>query len=95
MCCQVILIAITCTAPFDQFIDKFYSFFIKMATLESVNCRCWTVDHLLCGEQAVSSLVGVSILVFITCVVILVLNPRWRRVPLPEEESLHHLTNAD
>uniref|UniRef100_A0A183EUM8 Cytochrome b561 domain-containing protein n=1 Tax=Gongylonema pulchrum TaxID=637853 RepID=A0A183EUM8_9BILA len=57
--------------------------------------KCWTVDHVLCGEHAVSTLVGVSILIFVTCVVAIVLNPRWRRLPLPEEESLHHLTNTD
>uniref|UniRef100_A0A2K6WJL5 Cytochrome b561 domain-containing protein n=1 Tax=Onchocerca volvulus TaxID=6282 RepID=A0A2K6WJL5_ONCVO len=57
--------------------------------------KCWTVDHVLCNQQLISTLLGICILMFVMCIVIIVLNPRWRRQPLPEEETLHHLTNID
>ncbi|VDM99659.1 unnamed protein product [Thelazia callipaeda] len=57
--------------------------------------KCWTIEHKLCGEQFISTLLGISILLFIMCVVIIILNPRWRRHPLPEEESLHRLTSTE
>uniref|UniRef100_A0A915BK13 Cytochrome b561 domain-containing protein n=1 Tax=Parascaris univalens TaxID=6257 RepID=A0A915BK13_PARUN len=56
---------------------------------------CWTQGKELCGEQAISNLLGLSILMYCGSVVIIVLNPRWRRRPLPEEESLHQLTSTD
>jgi hypothetical protein len=40
-------------------------------------------------------MLGVCILGYSTAVVTLVLNPRWRRRPLPEEESLQQLTESD
>uniref|UniRef100_A0A0R3RKF3 Cytochrome b561 domain-containing protein n=1 Tax=Elaeophora elaphi TaxID=1147741 RepID=A0A0R3RKF3_9BILA len=57
--------------------------------------KCWTVDHILCSQQSFSTLLGISILMFATCILIIVLNPRWRRQPLPEEETLHRLNNID
>ncbi|VDM84242.1 unnamed protein product [Strongylus vulgaris] len=53
---------------------------------------CWTVGRELCGQQAVANLVGVCVFSYAMCVLILVANPRWKRRPLPEEESLHQLT---
>ncbi|KIH43611.1 hypothetical protein ANCDUO_26379 [Ancylostoma duodenale] len=53
---------------------------------------CWTKGRELCGQQAVANLVGVCVFFYSVLVLILVANPRWKRRPLPEEESLHQLT---
>ncbi|CAG9538957.1 unnamed protein product [Cercopithifilaria johnstoni] len=57
--------------------------------------KCWTVDHVMCGQQFLSIFLGIFILMFVMCIVIIILNPRWHRQPLPEEGSLHRLTNID
>ncbi|KAL4001948.1 Eukaryotic cytochrome b561 family protein [Acanthocheilonema viteae] len=57
--------------------------------------KCWTVDHILCSQQSLSTLLGIFILMFVMCILIIILNSRWRRQPLPEEETLHRLTNID
>uniref|UniRef100_A0A1I7XKF4 G_PROTEIN_RECEP_F1_2 domain-containing protein n=1 Tax=Heterorhabditis bacteriophora TaxID=37862 RepID=A0A1I7XKF4_HETBA len=54
--------------------------------------RCWTKKRELCTQQAISNFVGVFVFFYSTCVLVLVANPRWKRHPLPEEESLHQLT---
>uniref|UniRef100_A0A914V2U1 Cytochrome b561 domain-containing protein n=1 Tax=Plectus sambesii TaxID=2011161 RepID=A0A914V2U1_9BILA len=53
---------------------------------------CWTKEKRFCGEQGVTNMLGVSILLYAICVIFLVANPRWRRRSLPEEESLQPLT---
>ncbi|VDO21404.1 cytochrome b561, putative [Brugia malayi] len=57
--------------------------------------KCWTVNHVLCSQQFLSTLLGIFILIFVLCILLIILNPRWRRQPLPEEETLHRLTNID
>ncbi|GMT18928.1 hypothetical protein PFISCL1PPCAC_10225, partial [Pristionchus fissidentatus] len=53
--------------------------------------NCWTKNREWCGQHVVSNLVGVSIFLYSACIVVLVANPRWKRVPLPEEQSLQQL----
>ncbi|VDN23286.1 unnamed protein product [Cylicostephanus goldi] len=53
---------------------------------------CWTKGRELCGQQAVANFVGMCVFFYALCVLMLVSNPRWKRRPLPEEESLHQLT---
>ncbi|VDK54988.1 unnamed protein product [Anisakis simplex] len=72
--------------PTLQYVSGFATFFFP---------GCWTQDKQLCGEQVVSNFLGLTILAYCASVVIIVLNPRWRRRPLPEEESLHQLTTTD
>ncbi|VDL70248.1 unnamed protein product [Nippostrongylus brasiliensis] len=55
---------------------------------------CWTKGRELCGQQLVANLVGVCVFFYALFVLVLVANPRWKRRPLPEEESLHQLTSA-
>ncbi|EJD74566.1 hypothetical protein LOAG_18135 [Loa loa] len=57
--------------------------------------KCWIVDHVFCSQQYLSTLLGISILMYVMCILMIILNPRWRRQPLPEEETLHRLTNTD
>ncbi|MFH4983585.1 hypothetical protein AB6A40_010294 [Gnathostoma spinigerum] len=56
---------------------------------------CWTLKKELCGEQVISNILGLSIVLYVTSVVVIILNPRWRRRPLPEEESLHQLSSTE
>ncbi|CAJ0600024.1 unnamed protein product [Cylicocyclus nassatus] len=46
---------------------------------------CWTKGHKLCGQQIISNLLGVTIFLYASTVLILVANPRWKRSRLPEE----------
>lgn len=55
---------------------------------------CWTKGRELCGQQLVANLVGMCVFCYALSVLLLVANPRWKRRPLPEEESLHQLTAA-
>ncbi|GMS88432.1 hypothetical protein PENTCL1PPCAC_10607 [Pristionchus entomophagus] len=52
---------------------------------------CWTKDHVWCAQHTVSNLTGVAIFLYSACIVVLVANPRWKRVPLPEEQQLQQL----
>ncbi|CAD6188431.1 unnamed protein product [Caenorhabditis auriculariae] len=55
--------------------------------------KCWTQDGEMCSEQFISTLVGICTFIYVTIVLVLVANPRWKRQPLPEEEGLHQLTS--
>lgn len=50
---------------------------------------CWTQDRQMCLPQFVCNVLGLSLLGYAACVLSLVLNPRWKRRPLPEEECLN------
>jgi len=54
--------------------------------------RCWTRDGEFCGQQAISNFFGVFIIGYVFTVIALVLNPRWKRLPLDEEELLQRLS---
>lgn len=87
--------------PFHQAVGIIILCFIAVAAVMGISeqaawhHQCWISDHVLCAEQIISTLLGISILMFVTCVVVIILNPRWRRLPLPEEEMLHRLTSSD
>ncbi|KAI6240940.1 putative cytochrome b561 [Aphelenchoides fujianensis] len=52
---------------------------------------CWTQKHEFCGQQAMSNFFGLFIIGYAATVLAIVLNPRWKRMPLAEEE-LQRLT---
>lgn len=87
--------------PFHQAFGLGVFCFVAVTAVMGISERaawkhaCWTQNKELCGEQTISNLLGVSIMLYVLTVAIIVLNPRWRRRPLPEEESLHQLTNTD
>uniref|UniRef100_A0A915D4I7 Cytochrome b561 domain-containing protein n=1 Tax=Ditylenchus dipsaci TaxID=166011 RepID=A0A915D4I7_9BILA len=49
---------------------------------------CWTKDKQLCGEQVLANFFGVCLVGYTSSIVMLIMNPRWKRQPLPEEECL-------
>ncbi|VDN50440.1 unnamed protein product [Dracunculus medinensis] len=94
--------------PLRQFILPFHQLFglgvfclVAISILMGISERaawkhtCWTKDKVMCSEQAMSNFLGLSTLMFCFLVVVVVVNPRWRRRPLPEEESLHQLADTD
>jgi len=89
--------------PFHQltgiiiFIMATASALMGIAEKSAWSNNCWTKDGVghFCAKQGVSNFLGVCLLGYSSIVVCLVLNPRWRRRPLPEEESLHQLTETD
>ncbi|CAB3402312.1 unnamed protein product [Caenorhabditis bovis] len=86
--------------PFHQLVGVIIFVFVGIAVGMGISERaawkhtCWTKKGEMCGQQATSSFVGVFTFLYTICVLILVLNPRWKRQPLPEEEGLHHLTTS-
>jgi hypothetical protein len=60
-----------------------------------LNESCWTQGRQLCGRQLLSNVLGLSLIGFCASVSILVLNPRWKRRPLPEEECLSSLVDEE
>jgi len=56
---------------------------------------CWTVDREMCGQHFVSNFLGVCIIGFCATVLFMVMNPRWKRQPLPEEECLNILSSDE
>ena len=54
---------------------------------------CWTKQGKLCGQQLMANFLGLNIIAYTCCVVLIVMNPRWKRKPLPEEECLHPLSD--
>uniref|UniRef100_A0A915PUU3 Cytochrome b561 domain-containing protein n=1 Tax=Setaria digitata TaxID=48799 RepID=A0A915PUU3_9BILA len=87
--------------PYHQSIGLIILCFLTVAAVMGISeqaawhHKCWTVGHTMCSQQYLSIALGISILIFVTLIVIITLNPRWRRQPLPEEETLHRLTNID
>ncbi|KAH7675934.1 Protein F55H2.5 [Aphelenchoides avenae] len=54
---------------------------------------CWTKEKQFCGKQAIANFAGLFLVGYTAIIVVIILNPRWKRKPLPEEESLHNLVN--
>ncbi|KAI1721309.1 eukaryotic cytochrome b561 domain-containing protein [Ditylenchus destructor] len=52
---------------------------------------CWTKDKQMCGEQLLANFFGLCLVGYSSSIVFLVMNPRWKRQPLPEEEFLQPL----
>ncbi|KAF8359159.1 hypothetical protein PRIPAC_94154 [Pristionchus pacificus] len=52
---------------------------------------CWTQKREWCAQHFVSNISGLCIFLYSVCIIILVANPRWKRQPLPEEQSLQQL----
>ncbi|CAI5445003.1 unnamed protein product [Caenorhabditis angaria] len=86
--------------PFHQLIGVIIFIFVSITVGMGISERaawkhtCWTKKGEMCGQQATSSFVGVFTFLYTICVLLLVLNPRWKRHPLPEEEGLSHLTSS-
>ncbi|KAF1761189.1 hypothetical protein GCK72_009443 [Caenorhabditis remanei] len=86
--------------PFHQMFGVLIFIFVSITVAMGISERaawkhtCWTKDGQMCAQQAISSFVGVFTFLYTVCVLLLVLNPRWKRQPLPEEEGLHHLTSS-
>lgn len=50
---------------------------------------CWTKNGEFCSQQAMSNFFGVFIIGFVSTIIMLVINPRWKRLPLDQEELMH------
>ncbi|KAL3068356.1 hypothetical protein niasHT_030647 [Heterodera trifolii] len=69
--------------------------FLGISEYAAWHHQCWTVDHNLCAQHLVSNLFGLSLVGYCFSVLLLVVNPRWKRKPLPEEECLNTLIGDD
>ncbi|TKR64622.1 hypothetical protein L596_025120 [Steinernema carpocapsae] len=91
--------------PMRQFIMPFHQLFgvvifimVCCTALMGITERaawkhtCWTKDKQMCGQQMLSNFFGLFILGYCGSIVLIVMNPRWKRRPLPEEESLHRIS---
>jgi cytochrome b-561 len=76
----IILIAVTLTA------------LMGIAERSAWKHTCWTKHGELCSQQLIANFLGICIIGYTSCILFIVLNPRWRRKPLPEEESLQPLS---
>uniref|UniRef100_A0A0K0F706 Putative cytochrome b561 (inferred by orthology to a C. elegans protein) n=1 Tax=Strongyloides venezuelensis TaxID=75913 RepID=A0A0K0F706_STRVS len=87
--------------PFHQLFGLIIFIIVSVNALVGISERaawkhtCWTKDKEFCGKQAVSNFLGIFIICYCVSVVIILLNPRWKRRPLPEEETLHRLSELD
>jgi len=50
--------------------------------------RCWVIEKEFCAKHAMGNFLGLFIVGYCVSVVFIVLNPNWKRMPLPEEEAL-------
>ena len=69
---------------------RYCRFYCKFALF-----RCWVDRGEMCGQHFTSNLLGLSIFGYCAAVIFIVANPRWKRLPLPEEESLNVLGGCD
>lgn len=90
-----------CFLPFHQLFGILIFIGCSTAALMGISERaawsnlCWTRDRHLCGQQLLSNFLGVCIIGYCGCVVFVVMNPRWKRKPLPEEECLHAIESEE
>jgi cytochrome b-561 len=83
--------------PFHQLIGVLVLLGVTVAALMGISEHaawkhtCWTKEKRFCGKQAIANFAGLFLVGYTSCVICVVLNPRWKRKPLPEEESLHQL----
>ncbi|CEF68020.1 Cytochrome b561, eukaryote domain and Cytochrome b561/ferric reductase transmembrane domain-containing protein [Strongyloides ratti] len=87
--------------PFHQLFGLIIFIIVCINALVGISERaawkhtCWTRDKEFCGKQVLSNFLGIFIICYCVSVVIIILNPRWKRRPLPEEETLHRLSELD
>jgi len=87
------------TLPFHQLFGIVIFLCVTTVALTGISERaawkhtCWTKHGEFCGQQAISNFFGLFIIGYVLTVVSIVSNPRWKRIPLPEEaEMLHRLS---
>lgn len=84
--------------PFHQLLGMLLFLAVAGVALTGISERaafkhtCWTRRGELCGQQAVSNLLGLFLVGYVASVLFIVANPRWKRQPLPEEEMLQRLS---
>uniref|UniRef100_A0AC35TYW9 Cytochrome b561 domain-containing protein n=1 Tax=Rhabditophanes sp. KR3021 TaxID=114890 RepID=A0AC35TYW9_9BILA len=87
--------------PFHQLFGVIIFVIVTINALVGISERaawkhtCWTHDKEMCGKHFMSNMLGVCILLYSSSIVMIVMNPRWKRRPLPEEESLHRLSDFE
>ena len=85
--------------PFHQIFGVILIIAVAATALMGISERaawkhtCWTKHGTLCGQQLMANFLGLNIIGYTSCVVFIVMNPRWKRKPLPEEECLHPLSD--
>uniref|UniRef100_A0A7E4WB18 Cytochrome b561 domain-containing protein n=1 Tax=Panagrellus redivivus TaxID=6233 RepID=A0A7E4WB18_PANRE len=83
------------TLPFHQLFGIMLMLAVTGTALVGISERaawkhtCWTKQGELCGQQLMANFLGLCIVGYTACVLFIVLNPRWKRKPLPEEECLY------
>jgi len=83
--------------PFHQLIGVILFIGVCCTALVGISERaawkhtCWTKDKEMCGQQVMSNLFGLFIIGYCISILFIVMNPRWKRLPLPEEEALQSL----
>jgi len=87
--------------PFHQLIGVLLFIVLTATALLGISERaawkhtCWTKEGRLCGQQLMANFLGICLLGFCSSVLLIVMNPRWKRLPLPEEECLQTLENEE